>query len=63
VYYHDTEFQRQRHRERVAEMREDFRRAQPPRYDSQQLERVDAAPVRWIRRQMRRRSARRAPAY
>ena len=59
MYYHDAQFQRQRHRERIAEMRDDYRRAQPPTRDEwQPRERMRST---WQR--IRRRSTRRAPAY
>jgi hypothetical protein len=40
VYYHDPQYQRQRHHERISEMREDYRRAQrPQRHDDRPRER------------------------
>ncbi len=40
MYYHDAQYWRQRHQERMAEMREEYRRAQrPPRHDDRPRER------------------------
>jgi hypothetical protein len=63
VYYHDPQYQRQRQQERMAEMRKDYRRAQPaPRDESQPRERMSMY-MRSMWRWMRRHSTRRAPAY
>jgi len=60
VYYHDPDSQRQRHRERVAEMREAYRRSSriETSYRHSPADRISSI---WQR--MRRRSVRRAPAY
>jgi hypothetical protein len=59
VYYHHPDYQRQRHEERMAQMREDYRRAQPHwRHEWQRRKRV-----RSIWEWMRQHSVRRAPAY
>ena len=54
MYYHDPQYQRQRHRERISEMRKDYRRSQrPPRHDDQQRERRSYMHMRsmwqWMR--------------
>jgi len=54
VYYHDPEYQRQRHRERISEMRGDYRRSQrPPRHAIQSHERGSQMHMRsmwqWMR--------------
>jgi hypothetical protein len=61
VYYHDPDFQRQRHRERVAEMRETYRRSSRIERSSHRHSPADRIQSIWQR--IRRRSVRRAPAY
>ena len=56
MYYHDHRYRRQRHHERMAQMREDYRRAQPaPRHDEERHERWMHVRVRsmwqWMRHQ------------
>jgi hypothetical protein len=65
VIYHDHHFQRQRYHERVAEMREEYRRAQPPprREAHPHVSLNLARQLRSIGERIRRLSARRAPAY
>ena len=61
MYYYDTESRRQHCRERVTQMRDDYRPAQAPRHESQPRESIAYMRSMWWR--MRRRSAQRAPAY
>jgi hypothetical protein len=54
VYYHDPPYQRQRHHERISEMRKDYRRSQrPPRHDDRPRERRSSMHMRsmwqWMR--------------
>jgi hypothetical protein len=59
--YHDSDFYRQRHKDRVAEMRRDYQRAQawPKVKPSMRIVRY----VQSMRSHMRWHSARRAPVY
>jgi hypothetical protein len=65
VIYHDHHFQHQRYRERFAEMREEYRRAQAsPRQEARShLSMSFARQMRSLGERFRRYSARRAPAY
>jgi hypothetical protein len=59
----DSEYRRQCCRERVAQIRDDYRRAQaPPRTEVQWRRRV-VGEIRAIRERIRRQADRRAPAY
>lgn len=54
MYYQHPEDQRQRHHERISEMREDYRRSQrPPRHEIQSRERRSQMHMRsmwqWMR--------------
>jgi hypothetical protein len=54
VYYHDPKYQRQRHCDRISEMREDYRRSQrSPRHDIRPHERKSYIHMRsmwqWMR--------------
>ena len=66
MYYHDPKYQRQRHRERISEMREDYRRSQrSPRHDIQSRQRKSYMHMRsmwqWMRQHaMHQRHARQA---
>jgi hypothetical protein len=64
-YYYDAESRRQHCREHIAQMREQYQRAQAaPRHDaqlSQSMSIAQHARSKW--RWMRRRPAHRAPAY
>lgn len=54
MYYHDPKYQRQRHRERISEMREDYRRSQrSPGHDIQSRRRKDYMHMRSMWRWMR----------
>jgi hypothetical protein len=61
VYYHDSDYYRQRHQERMAEMRAEYQRAQRWRQSSVSAWIKRYAQAVWSR--MRWAYARRAPAY
>jgi hypothetical protein len=60
VYYHDTHFQRQRHRDRVADMSRSY---DSSRSDSKHRMHVHVDVVRSVWHRIRRRAIRRAHAY
>jgi hypothetical protein len=61
VYYYDSDFYRQRHQERMAEMKAEYRRAQPWREPRASARVKRYARSAWSR--MRWAFARRAPAF
>jgi hypothetical protein len=61
VYHYDSDFYRQRHRERTAEMRREYERAQPWRESSRRASVKRYAQSAWSR--MRWAFPRRAPSY
>jgi hypothetical protein len=64
VIYHDHHFQRQCHQERVANMRTDFRRAQPAsRDDSHSSATSVAQQIQSIWRRVRAQASQHAPAF
>jgi hypothetical protein len=60
VDYYDSEYRRQYCRERIGQIRDEYRRVQAP--PSQRRQRV-MAQMRSIRERMRREAPQRAPAY
>jgi hypothetical protein len=64
VHYYDHEYRRQYCRERIAAMRDEYRRVQaPPRKDSQWRQRVGVARIRSMWERVRRPAEQRAPVY
>jgi hypothetical protein len=61
VYYYDSDFYRQRHQERMAEMKVEYRRAQPWREAEASARAKRYARSAWSR--MRWAFARRPPAF
>lgn len=61
MYYHDSDFYRQRHQERMAEMRAEYQRAQPWRQSRASATIKRYAQSAWAR--MRWAFTRRAPAF
>jgi len=62
VHYSDTEYRRQYCRERIDQIRDDYRRAQRPPMDSRPRTRV-IVRVQSIWEYVRRQRTQRAPAY
>jgi hypothetical protein len=63
VDYYDSEYRRQYCRERIARIRDDYRRAQAPSWSEAQWRQRVVAEIRAIRKRIRPEAERRAPAY
>jgi hypothetical protein len=61
--YYDSEYRRQYCRERIARIRDDYRRAQAPSWSEAQSRQRVVARIRAIRERIRPEAEPRAPAY
>jgi len=62
VDYYDSDYRRQYCRERIDRIRDDYRRVQSPRKDSQRRDRIDIVWMRSMWERVRRQVPQRAPA-